>query len=36
MGMMRTGLNKYGLSAGQLTPVRPEGKVRLGKVSHGV
>jgi len=25
---MRTGLNRYDLSAGQLIPVRPEGKVR--------
>jgi len=24
---MRTGPNRYDLSAGQLTPVRPEGKV---------
>jgi len=27
---MRTGPNRYDLSAGQLTPVRPEGKVLQG------
>ena len=29
---LHTGPNRYGLSAGQITPVHPEGKVRSGKV----